>query len=46
MFFVDGADGESTTTHLSNSLPDVRVAESADAMEGVRAHSQADDRPI
>ena len=36
MFFVDGADSESTLTHLSNSLPDMRITESVDAVEGVR----------
>mmetsp|Transcript_21119 Transcript_21119/g.59045 ORF Transcript_21119/g.59045 Transcript_21119/m.59045 type:complete len:117 (-) Transcript_21119:315-665(-) len=34
MFFVDGADSESTLTHLSNSLPDMRITESVDAVEG------------
>lgn len=37
MFFVDGADGEATITHLSNTLPDLNIAESADSFEEVRS---------
>jgi len=33
MFYVDGDAGESTVSHLSNSLPDMRVIEKQDSLE-------------
>merc|ERR1712083_228196 len=33
MFFVDGVEGEKTITHLSNSLPEIRVVAKKDSIE-------------